>query len=172
MTYPSQQPPRAPYVPGTMPPNADWRPPRPESNSRLPVLLVVLLVVTLVTVAALGALARRENLLPKSVPLIGKDSGVAACEAIVNGGELIKPSREDRMTPAEYREARAIFGDSRYPAIRENGIKIIDIAWQLGNSDEAGAGLLMYATSLSDAYAGLTGGCAEVGYTLPPLISD
>jgi hypothetical protein len=167
MTYPPQPP---PYVPGAIPPNGDWRPPTPERNSRLlPVLLIVLVVVTVVTVAALGALARHKNLLPTSVPLIGKDSGVAACESIVKEGELIETSGKDRMTADEYREARAIFGDSRYPAIRENGVKIIDIAWQLGNSGEDGAGLLMYATSLSDAYAGLTGGCAEVGYTLPPL---
>jgi hypothetical protein len=158
-----------PYVPGTTPPSGDWKPPTQERNGRpLPVLLIAL-VVTAAAVTALGAIARHKNLLPASVPLIGKDSGVAACEAIVNEGELIETSGKDRMTPAEYREARAIFADSRYPAIRENGVKIIDIAWQLGNSGEDGAGLLMYATSLSDAYVGLTGGCAEVGYTLPPL---
>ncbi len=56
MTYPSQHQP--PYVPGSVPPNGDWKPPAPEQKSRtLPWLLAILGVSVLAVVGLITALA-------------------------------------------------------------------------------------------------------------------
>ena len=145
----------------------------PEGSERsvwiVPVIAAIIIAATL---AALGFGVQRMNWLPAAVPLIGKDSGVAACELIAGGGAL--GDRQDisaEMTEEQYRQARKPFADSRYPAIRDNGTRIIDLAWQVQQAGDGGelAGALMFMTALGDAYAGLAGGCAEHGYTIPAL---
>jgi len=140
---------------------------RKGRNWTVPLVLAALIVVIL-GVAALSA--QRQNLLPAGVPLIGMDSGVAACKAINEGGAVTGATGGEELTVDQYREVRQVFADSRYPAIRDNGVKLIDTAWQVQNipaGEEMGA--LVFIGALTGSYAGLSGGCAEQGYAIPPL---
>jgi len=132
------------------------------------VLIGVLTGMVLFVLAAAGYLVQRNNWLPASIPLIGKDSGVAACETIANGGG-VAGSGDPTWSQADYRAARQVFADSRYPAIRDNGVQLMDLAWQMQGLKADDMGLLLYVTPMTNAYAGLAGGCAEVGYIIPAL---
>jgi hypothetical protein len=132
-------------------------------------LTLLLVGLTVVSAVLLGVLAQRNNWLPASVPLIGEDTGVAACEAIASGKPPVEASGKDTMTAAEYRQARGVFADSRYPAIRDNGVKIIDLAWQAQNASGEDLAAMMFGLNMAEAYSGLAGGCAAVGYTIPSI---
>ena len=130
-----------------------------------------LAAILLGVLAIAGFAVQRSNLLPAGVPVIGMDSGVAACKAISSG---TKPTGSgEQVSQDKYREMRSVFADSRYPAIRDNGVKLIDTAWQIQAipaGEEMGA--LVYIGAFTGAYAGLSGGCAEQGYTIPPLSAN
>jgi len=143
-------------------------PTEPTHKNVQRVLWLVLIGLTLTVLAAAGYLVQHNNWLPVSVPLIGKDSGVAACETIANGGG-VAGSGDTTWSAADYRAARQVFADSRYPAIRDNGVQLMDLAWQMQGLKADDMGLLLYVTPMTNAYAGLAGGCAEVGYTIPAL---
>lgn len=153
--------------PWTSPGPAPWVADQRRADRRI--ILAVTLVLLTILVGALGFIVQRMNILPVGVPLIGKDTGVAACEAMASGEGPIGAGSH-QWTKDEYQQAHQIFADSRYPAIRDNGIKLIDVAWQIqALGDDPGIGVLVYVQSFSEAYAGLTGGCAEVGYALPAM---
>lgn len=133
------------------------------------VLVAVLIGLTLGVLFATGVLIQRNNLLPASVPLIGKDSGVAACETMAAGNSPTGEQGSKVWTERDYRAARSVFADSRYPAIRDNGTRMIDLSWQINGMGKDDLGMLAFIGPLTDAYAGLTGGCAEQGYTIPAL---
>jgi Spy/CpxP family protein refolding chaperone len=156
-----------------------WEPEKPSTLTRLMPFFIVLGMLLLL-LALFGVIAQRTNTLPQWVPLIGKDTGVAACEAIANQGNLRGVADQDgagpgtRMTESEYRQIRDIFADSRYPSIRDNGTRMADYAWQLqaiGADKDAEAALaaLPLLQPMTQAYAGLAGGCADHGYTIPAL---
>jgi hypothetical protein len=139
---------------------------------RRPASLVfwILLASALMVLLAAAITVRNQNLLPAGVPVIGMDTGVAACKAISEGGKPATPGSVDKD---QYRKLRQVFADSRYPAIRDNGVKVVDIGWQIqaipqGQEIDA----LAYVGSFTSAYAGLSGGCAERGYTIPALMAD
>lgn len=98
----------------------------------------------------------------------GQDSGVAACQAIAEGkaadGSAVTAGAT--MSEAEYRKVRAVFADSVHPGIRDNGTKVIDLAWQIQQNPDAA---LLVASDLTRAYTGLAGACAEQGYVIPAL---
>lgn len=136
------------------------------------VVLAVVLFLLTVLVFALGIIVQHLNILPVGVPLIGKDSGVAACQAIAEGNSPTGAAGQT-MTQDQYVELRGVFADSRYPAIRDNGAALIDVAWQIqGLGTDPGLGILVYVQQMTSAYSGLTGGCAEHGYTLPALTAN
>jgi hypothetical protein len=156
-----------------------WEPEKPSKLVRWAPFLIVLGVL-LVGTAVFGIIAQRTNALPQWVPLIGKDTGVAACEAIANQGNLRGVAGEAgagpgaAMTETEYRQIRDIFADSRYPAIRDNGTKMADYAWQLqaigaDKNAEAALAALPLLQPMTQAYTGLAGGCADHGHTIPAL---
>jgi hypothetical protein len=162
------------YIPSASPfaqPPSYPPPPAPPSHKRIPtVLLVVLAALALVILTVAGVVVRSQNLLPAGVPVLGMDSGVAVCKAIHEKKKPAPATVGDELTQVEYREFRQVFADSRYPAIRDNGVKLIDNVWQIQaipEGEEMGA--LAYVGALTSAYAGLSGGCAEVGYAIPPL---
>lgn len=126
-----------------------------------------LILVAALFLGVIGFAIQRLNWLPASVPLIGKDSGVAACEAISKGQAPVKA--KGVMTLDQYRQAREVFADSRYPAIRDNGTKLMDLAWQAQGMGSNNLGVLALVGPISDAYSGLAGGCDAVGYTIPSL---
>lgn len=155
-----------PYDNNSPAPIAPEAPPAP--TWKIPAILVMTLA-TLVLVTVSVAV-RSQNLLPAWVPVLGMDSGVAACKAISEGAKPIQPGEGDEFTQDDYREFRQVFADSRYSAIRDNGVKLIDNAWQIRSIPEGEEmGALAYVGALTSAYAGLSGGCAEVGYPIPAL---
>lgn len=121
-------------------------------------LWLVLIILTLLVLEAAGYLVQRNS----------GDTGVAACKAMATGqGPGGKDA--DNWSAADYAQARQIFADSSYPAIRDNGTLLVDLTWQMKGLGEGDFGLLAFVGPFTNAYAGLSGGCAEVGYTLPPL---
>lgn len=146
-----------------------WRDNLAAVNPSVKYPVVGALVIVLVTLAAL--VVQRSNLLPAGVPLVGEDKGLAACEAIQHGSAPV--GGKTKVSPGDFQKARAAFADSRYPAIRDNGVKLMDLAVQiaaLGNNP--GIGALAYVQSFTDAYAGLAGGCAAVGHPIPALTTN
>jgi hypothetical protein len=144
-----------------------WEPePGERSWNRAGTVLGVILVLA-IFLGALGFAIQRMNWLPAGVPLIGKDSGVAACQAIAKGQPPVHTS--GIMTEADYQRMRAVFADSRYEDIRTNGTKLMDLAWQAQGMGQNNLGILALVGGIADAYSGLAGGCRTVGYTIPSL---
>lgn len=146
-----------------------WKPEQAPAWPPPAGMWIALTALTVVVLALGGLLVQRMNWLPVTVPLVGKDTGVAACEVISKGGSPVPSSGKDTMSAADYRKARAIFADSRYPGIRDNGVRLMDLAWQaqgMGNED---LGALALFSDIASSYSGLTGGCSAVGYTIPSL---
>jgi len=147
---------------------ASWEPEPGEAPRWVRTYLWIWLAVAVaVLVTVTGLFVQRMNWLPASVPLVGRDTGVAACEAIADGRKPVESS--GIMSTADYKAAREVFADSRYEAIRTNGTKIIDLAWQAQGMGSNNLGVLALMSGIADAYSGLAGGCASVGYTIPPL---
>ncbi|BCL17034.1 hypothetical protein [Micromonospora sagamiensis] len=98
---------------------------------------------------------------------IHEDTGVAACKAMRDGKKMDgseKTNGDDKMTEAEYREARAIFEESRYEKLEEHGTAIVDLAWQiqnLGDGNEMAA--LAFARPMGMHLSGLQSACADRG---------
>jgi len=165
-----------PSTPAPMQPNETylaaqhgWSDPGNQEVRRNWTILLVLSVILLAMATVVGLAVQRLNLLPASVPLIGKDSGIAACESIAKG-EKMGGRTGEAMTPDQYREIRGVFADSSYRAIRDNGVRMVDLAWQvqgLESTDLVAA--LTYVAPITEAYTGLAGGCAAVGITIPAL---
>lgn len=146
---------------------SDFTPQPPKK--RIPLALIVLAVGLAFILLVAGIVVREKNLLPASVPLIGMDSGVAACK-VINGGEKPLQSDGGKINQEQYLKLRRVFDHSRYPAIRDNGLKLVDSAWQIQGipkGEEMSA--FVYIGTLTSAYAGLAGGCAEAGYPIPAL---
>jgi hypothetical protein len=120
-------------------------------------------------VIALALALRVANVLPAGIPLIGKDSGIAACEALADG---TKPTgRDESLTPETYKELRQVFRDSRYPEIAEPGLRMVDLTWQFQSKDNKsnlGMALAMIGP-MTQAYSSLAGGCAEHDIVIPAL---
>lgn len=140
-------------------------PPLPTGpKPQWPLAIVVAVLVAVVVILAVAV--RSQNVAPAWVPLIGMDSGVAACRAISESdGREIKT---EGTTPEQMAAIRQMFADSRYPSIEVNGVALMDIAAQ---AERLGDDLAVLAliTPMVTAYAGLAGGCSEQGYPLPPL---
>jgi hypothetical protein len=138
-------------------------------------LVLGLLTAALMLLLLLSAfLVQRNNLLPVGVPVLGKDTGVAICEVMSRGagptGEKNTDGSTKELTATEIRKLRSLFADSRYEAIRINGMRMTDVLVQIeALGPDAGFGALAFIGSFADAYAGLAGGCADVGYPLPAL---
>lgn len=146
-----------------------WRENLAAMNPSVKYPVIGALVIVLVTLAALAV--QRSNLLPAGVPLVGKDKGLAACEAIQHGSAPVGPGT--KTSPGDFEKVRAAFADSRYPAIRDNGVRLMDLAVQIASlGKEPGIGALAYVQSFTEAYAGLAGGCAAVGHPIPALTSN
>lgn len=171
-----------PYVsPGTPPwgslsqdighpaPSPSWRDNLAAVNPSVKYPVIGALVITLITLLAL--VVQRSNVLPAGVPLVGKDSGLAACEAIQHGSA--PTGQTTSVSPGDFTKARAAFAGSRYPDIRTNGVRLMDLAAQIaGLGKDPGIEVLAYIGSFGDAYAGLAGGCAAVGHPIPALTAN
>lgn len=131
----------------------------PDPRKTRAVLIGVLVVLALFVLGASAYLITTH---------LQRDSGVAACKAMVSGaGPAGKGDRD--WTATEYLKARQTFADSNRPAIRDNGVRLVDVIWQMQGLNPDDLGNLVFVNTLVSAYAGLAGGCAEAGYTLPPL---
>jgi len=151
------------------------QPSNPTSFARRHPIAIVLLSAWLAAAIFLaGFVLQRTNLISAAVPFIGKDSGLAACEAIAKKGTLTgAPKTSERMTPKQYKTVRDVFADSRYEDIRGNGVRLVDLVSQVqALGEDPGFEALAYVGGISAAYAGLTGGCASVGVTIPALSAN
>lgn len=101
---------------------------------------------------------------------IREDPGVAACKAMAAGKKMDGSPKtsggngSDKMTKAEYQDAREIFADSRHEKLREHGTAIVDLAWQiqgLGDGNELAA--LAFVGPMGTHLSGLQSACADQG---------
>jgi hypothetical protein len=146
-----------------------WRDNLAAMNPSVKYPVIGALVIVLITLAAIAV--QRTNVLPAGVPLIGKDSGLAACESIQHDKAPV--GLGSKVSPGDFAKARKVFADSRYPAIRDNGVKLMDLAVQISAlGKDPGIGALAYIQAFTDAYAGLAGGCAAVGHPIPALTTN
>lgn len=143
------------------------RPERPKfPRGRLWIILVLAAGLVL---ALASILIERSNLVPAGVPVIGMDKGLAICKAMAGDKNPVGNGPGDELTTAEIRQVRQAFADSRYAEIREPGVKLMDMAAQIGQMSEDDMGLLMFASSFTESYAALSGGCSQHGYEIPAL---
>lgn len=98
---------------------------------------------------------------------IKEDSGVAACKAMRDGKQADgspKESDDDKMTEAEYREARGVFEDSRHEDIRKHGTALMDLAWQISQLPEGQEmGAIAFIGPMGTHVSGLQTACADQG---------
>ena len=96
---------------------------------------------------------------------IREDPGVAACKAMRDGKKMdgsAKNSGDDKLTEAEYRDARAIFEDSRHEKLREHGTALVDLAWQMqGLEDGNEMAGLAFVGPMGTHLSGLQSACAD-----------
>ncbi|MGC4750472.1 hypothetical protein ACLQ28_33110 [Micromonospora sp. DT201] len=147
-----QQDPQFGY-PGQQPPPASPA----ASSSRKPLLIAGLAFVAVLMLTA-GGYAVYDR-------FIREDSGIAACKAMADGKQMDgspKTSDDDKLTEAEYRDARKIFEDSRNTKIREHGTALIDILWQVQGMEDGGA--LALLGPMGTHVSGLQTACADEGF--------
>lgn len=161
-----------PWVSPGPPPWAADEDPKPWPPRWFVRAVVALFILT--GLIGVGSAIQKTDVLPHWVPWVGKDSGVAACQAIVESDSL--PGRTtanaDAMTTDEYQQIRGVFADSRYTEIREPGVKLMDLAWQVQGLSTAGgnaAAALPLIVPFTEAYTALAGGCAQHGYVIKGL---
>jgi hypothetical protein len=147
----------------------------PQKPAGRPIILAVLIAMLVTAMFSAGLLVQRLDLLPVSVPLVGKDTGVALCQVMAKGDG----PTENATTPGapidakQLAQIRAAFGDSRHEGIRVNGTKMIDLIAQIqALGEEPDMGALIYISAMADAYAGLAGSCAAVGHPLPAMATS
>lgn len=133
--------------------------------------LTLAIAACVVALSALGFVVQRNNLLPVGVPILGKDSGIAACEAMAS--KASKPVVNESKAPGtaeQFAQLRGVFADSRYPEIRENGTKFVDVVRQVtALGEDSGMAGLVFIGPLTESYSGLASACADHGYTIPAL---
>jgi hypothetical protein len=102
--------------------------------------------------------------------LIFKDSGIKACEGLRDGSKTVAgtdKASNQKMTEAQYRQARKVFEDSRYDDIRDHGTKLMDVVWQMSQTldgkEEDQMGALIYLQPLTQQMTGLQSACADQG---------
>lgn len=143
-----------------------------EPQNRHGWLIAVVMAVCVLSLMLAAFLVQRTGLAPAGVPLIGRDSGLAACESIAAGGGVGPESKSETMTKAEYQQLRDVFAGSRYQPIRDHGTKLMDLAWQMQSltaSDQNALAALPLVQPMTEAYTGLATACADHGYVLPGL---
>lgn len=96
---------------------------------------------------------------------IRTDSGIAACEAMAADKKVGNGTADGTFTEQEYRDARAIFTESRHEDIEAAGVKMVDLLWQLEqvDTDNDLAAALLYGQRATDAMGEMTTACANHG---------
>ena len=111
-----------------------------------------------------------------------KDPGIAACEGMRDAPKALAslapdPSNLDpdkinealKKVPDVFRELRARFEGSRYPAIRESGTRFAEASLQVftPRAQDDYEGTLTAIAKQGQAYKDLSGACAEQGIMIP-----
>jgi hypothetical protein len=100
---------------------------------------------------------------------IRADSGLAACQAVHDGGRIggVTQSSSKTLTEDNYRKARQVFQDSRYGDIKASGTKLMDVVWQVSQlGPDPGMAALPYVGQLTSAVTDFQGACANHGVIL------
>jgi hypothetical protein len=156
--------PQSPFVPTG---EVSYYPPKNRGNRGVLLAVVAGLILLAVVGAVLTVVLGPPSLVKRYTP-IGKDTGVAACEAL----------RDKTVVSDSWAHSRKLFADSRYADLRDSGTKFVDLAAQYegltsdgSDSSKMGAGLFM-GSQIITAYGSLSGACSAHGVNLPALGSN
>ncbi|SCL29173.1 hypothetical protein GA0074692_2677 [Micromonospora pallida] len=144
---------------GTPPQPTEFTVTAPQATIRKPLIIAGITALAVLFTGTIGYAAWEG--------FIREDTGVAACKAMRDGKQMDgreKTNGDDKMTEAEYREARAIFEESHYEKLEEHGTAIVDLAWQiqnLGDGNEMAA--VAFAEPMKTHLSGLQSACADQG---------
>jgi hypothetical protein len=149
------------------------QPPVKRGNRGVLLTVVAGLVVLAVVGAVLTVVFGPPSLVKRYTP-IGKDTGVAACEAL-RDKTVVSGAKAGGSEADGWARARKLFSDSRYPDLRDSGTKLVDLMAQYdglsSNGNETGAVLFM-GSQIITAYGSLSGACSAHGVNLPALGSN
>lgn len=135
-------------------------------------MLLIVAVIGAITFGIVGVILQRGNVLPAGVPLLGKDTGIAACEALAQSAGTPGSDQAPAtiLSDGDKQKLRGVFEDSRYAEIREPGVRFVDLALQIeAMGPDAGLAALPLVGPLTESYAALAGGCGQHGHALPAL---
>lgn len=143
---------------------------RPAKRSRRGWLIAGALVLVALIGGTLTLLFGPISPVKKVVP-IGKDSGVAACEAL-RDKTVVSHAVAGESQADGWARARKLFADSRYGDLRDSGTKVVDLIAQYdglsSGGNDTGAALFM-GPQIIQAYASLSGACSAHGVNIPAL---
>lgn len=135
---------------------------------------VLVVVAGLIALALVGGILTvvfgPPSLVRRTVP-IGKDTGVAACEAL-RDKTVVSHAQAGESKADGWARARKLFADSRYGDLRDAGTKLVDLMAQYdglsSDGNALGAGLFM-GSQIIQAYGTLSGACSAHGVNIPAL---
>jgi hypothetical protein len=153
-------------------------------SRNLKTMLAVALPTALLASAGAGVLIARATDdapdLPGAIAVGDKDPGVAACEYMRDNIERLAAGSgtagagatvDQKALVEAFQQARARLGASRYPAIRDNGIKVAEVYLRGMNTrdQQTPQEAMAIVVELRDAYNGLLAGCAEACVRMPAV---
>jgi hypothetical protein len=142
----------------------------PKRSRRGLIIVVVGLVLAAVVGGVLTVVVGPPSLVKQYTP-IGKDSGVAACEAL-RDKTIVSHAQAGESQADGWARARKLFADSRYGDLRDSGTKLVDLMAQYdglsSDGNSLGAGLFM-GSQIIQAYGTLSGSCSAHGVNIPAL---
>jgi hypothetical protein len=165
--------------------------PAPARRRGLKTILAVAIPAALVLTAGAAFLVVRQTSgpgsvsLPGGVSVAGKDPGLAACEAMRDNMTRVAAGSTGAPRPVDeilkdfdvkaftegLKDARAQFAASRYPAIRDNGVKFVDhlLRPQSEKMNDTPEQALSVTAGYFEAFNGLLAGCRAQGIEVPSL---
>lgn len=162
-----------PYAPQPWPYQGPPAVAAPAKRSRRGLIVASALVLVAVVGAVLTLVIGPPSAVKRFTP-IGKDSGVAACEAL-RDKTVVSHAVAGESQADGWARARKLFADSRYGDLRDAGTKTVDLIAQYdglsSGGNETGAALFM-GSQIIQAYAALSGACSAHGVNIPAMGSN
>jgi hypothetical protein len=159
---------------GPNPRNNDWAPPRRDRANPFAWVALGLAVIALgvggwfaydayteddTAGTAAPAAAGRPAAAP-AAPAAKTDSGVGLCKEMRDNPAV----NSEKLNQRRYADWRGKFAGSRDKALREHGVKMMDLAWKIGKNPDSAS---EYTFQLIEAATGLRTACAAHGVVLP-----
>lgn len=127
-------------------------------------LLTVVFITMMVTVAGLGFVFTMSP---------DKDSGVGACESIIQNVGSNTNGGGESMTESDYFEARAPFENSKHDDIRIAGIGLIETIYKMDTDHDFNdtKATLMITSKLNEDWREFQSACENHGVKIPSLLT-